>query len=85
MPLSMQAKLLRVLQEKEIERLGAEKTISVDVRIISATNKDLCDLVREGAFREDLYYRINVINFHIPPLGIERKISLSWSIMLLRN
>jgi transcriptional regulator with PAS, ATPase and Fis domain len=68
MPLSMQAKLLRVLQEKEIERLGAEKTISVDVRIISATNKDLCDLVREGAFREDLYYRINVINFHIPPL-----------------
>lgn len=68
MPLSMQAKLLRVLQEKEIERLGAEKTIPVDVRIISATNKELCDLVRAGAFREDLYYRINVINFHIPPL-----------------
>jgi transcriptional regulator with PAS, ATPase and Fis domain len=72
MPLPMQAKLLRVLQEGEIERVGGIKTIPIDVRIISATNKDLLSLIKEGNFREDLYYRLNVVNFHIPPLR-ERK------------
>ncbi|MCS6958053.1 MAG: sigma 54-interacting transcriptional regulator [Aquificaceae bacterium] len=72
MPLSLQPKILRVIQDKEIERLGSEKTIKVDVRIISATNKNLSDLVAHGQFREDLYYRLNVLPIHIPPLR-ERK------------
>jgi len=72
MPLSLQAKLLRVLQEKEIERLGGSKPIKIDVRIVAATNKNLKKMVYEGTFREDLYYRLNVINIHIPPLR-ERK------------
>ncbi len=72
MPLLLQSKLLRVLQEKEIERLGSSKTIKVDVRIIAATNKNLEKMVQEGTFREDLYYRLNVIPIYIPPLR-ERK------------
>ncbi len=68
MPLVMQSKLLRVLQEREIERLGSEGSIPIDVRVISATNKDLQAMVKEGAFREDLYYRLNVVHFNIPPL-----------------
>ncbi|MCS6876073.1 MAG: sigma 54-interacting transcriptional regulator [Aquificaceae bacterium] len=72
MPLSLQPKILRVIQDKEIERLGSEKTIKVDVRIISATNKNLRELVSQGQFREDLYYRLNVLPIHIPPLR-ERK------------
>lgn len=72
MPMAMQAKLLRVLQEKEIERLGSENTIPIDVRVISATNKDLHSMTINGSFRADLYYRLNVINFHIPALR-ERK------------
>ena len=68
MPLTMQAKLLRVLQEKEIERLGGEQTIPIDVRVISATNKDLYAMTMRGTFRADLFYRLNVINFHIPAL-----------------
>ncbi len=72
MPISLQAKLLRVLQEKEIERLGGSSPIKIDVRIIAATNKDLEKMVYEGTFREDLYYRLNVISIHIPPLR-ERK------------
>lgn len=75
MPMIMQAKLLRVLQEKVIERLGSEKTIPVDVRVITATNKNLPVLVKEGTFREDLYYRINVVNLHAPPLR-ERKLDI---------
>ncbi len=63
-----QAKLLRVLQEREFTRIGGIQPIKVDVRIIAATNKNLDDLVRRGAFREDLYYRINVISLYLPPL-----------------
>ncbi|WP_081413376.1 sigma-54 interaction domain-containing protein [Aneurinibacillus terranovensis] len=68
MPLMMQAKLLRVLQEKEIEPIGSETPEPVDVRIIAATNKDLKTLVDEGKFRHDLYYRLNVVMLEIPPL-----------------
>jgi two-component system response regulator HydG len=68
MPLTMQVKLLRVLQEREITRVGGEKVIPVDVRVITATNKDLLQLVKEGSFREDLYYRLNVVGLEIPPL-----------------
>lgn len=67
-PLFMQVKLLRVLQEKRIRRVGGEKYIDLNIRIISATNKDLGDLVKKGEFREDLYYRLNVIKIDIPPL-----------------
>ncbi len=64
----LQAKLLRVLEEKAFERLGGSKTISVDTRIIAATNRDIEKTVQEGKFREDLYYRINVLRIHLPPL-----------------
>jgi len=68
LPLSTQVKLLRVLEEKVIERVGDSKSIPVDVRVISATNKNLSSLVETGAFRKDLYFRINVIPIHMPPL-----------------
>ncbi len=69
---SVQIKILRVLQEKTFERVGGEQTLEVDVRIISATNKDLKHEIERGTFREDLFYRLNVVNIHIPPLR-ERK------------
>ncbi len=68
MPFAVQSKLLRVLQEKEIERLGGNERISLDVRVIAATNVDLEESVRQGRFRQDLYYRLNVFRIALPPL-----------------
>ena len=68
MPLELQAKLLRVLQERELQRLGSSDTIKIDVRVIAASNANLPDLVRQGKFREDLYYRLNVVPLEMPPL-----------------
>ena len=67
-PTSMQVKLLRALQEQEFERVGGVRTLSVDVRVITATNRDLRADIDEGRFREDLYYRLNVVHVHLPPL-----------------
>jgi two-component system nitrogen regulation response regulator NtrX len=73
MSLRTQGKLLRVLQEQEFQRVGGGRTISVDVRIIAATNKDLEKEIRHGSFREDLYYRLNVIPIQVPPLRERRE------------
>src|SRR5262249_15415441 len=67
-PASMQAKLLRVLQERRFERVGGAESIEVDVRVIAATNRSLLKLVKQGTFREDLYYRLNVVKFDLPAL-----------------
>ncbi|MBI5663554.1 MAG: sigma-54-dependent Fis family transcriptional regulator [Nitrospirae bacterium] len=72
MPPSMQVKLLRVIQEKEVLRLGATKPISVDVRFVAATNRDIHDEIKTGRFRQDLYFRLNVVSLRVPPLS-ERK------------
>lgn len=69
---NVQIKLLRVLQEREFERVGGEETIQVDTRVIAATNKDLLEQIKKQVFREDLYYRLNVVHIHVPPLR-ERK------------
>jgi DNA-binding NtrC family response regulator len=68
MPMALQMKMLRVLQEREFERIGDTRTVKVDVRIVAATNADLTKMVKDGTFREDLYYRLNVISVHIAPL-----------------
>jgi two-component system NtrC family response regulator len=73
LPLHLQVKLLRALQEREIERLGASRPIPVDVRLLAATHRDLEALVRRGAFRDDLYYRINVVTIAVPPLRERRE------------
>ncbi len=73
MSMAAQVKLLRVIQEHEFERVGGNKTISVDVRIVAATNKKLEEQVKNGHFREDLYYRLNVVNINVPPLRSRRE------------
>lgn len=72
LPLVMQTKLLRILQEREVERVGGVKKYHIQVRIVCATNRDLKEMIRQGKFREDLFYRLNIIQLHIPPLR-ERK------------
>jgi DNA-binding NtrC family response regulator len=73
MPLAMQAKLLRVLQEREIERVGGHETIKIDVRVVAATNRDLVEATKTGAFRPDLYDRLNVVPLAVPPLRARRE------------
>jgi DNA-binding NtrC family response regulator len=77
LPLSMQVKLLRAIQERRIKRLGAEREVAATFQLICATNRNLEDLTRNGAFREDLYYRINVLPLHVPPLR-ERPDDVLW-------
>ncbi len=72
MPLGLQAKLLRVVQEKQCVRIGSSKPVCVDVRILAATNRDLTQMVARKEFRKDLFFRLNVVPVHIPPLR-ERK------------
>ena len=73
LPLSLQVKLLRVLQEKTLVRVGGVKPIAVDVRVMAATNRDLPEMVKNGSFRDDLYYRLNVFGIQIPPLRQRRE------------
>ncbi len=77
MPLTMQVKLLRAIQDGQITRIGAERAIPVELRLLCATHRDLTEMIAEETFREDLYYRINVVNIHVPPLR-ERADDILW-------
>jgi DNA-binding NtrC family response regulator len=68
LPLGLQTKFLRVLEERRFERVGGQRALEVDVRVVAATNRDLAEMVRRGTFREDLYYRLSVIQIEVPPL-----------------
>jgi two-component system NtrC family response regulator len=70
--IGLQPKLLRVIQERSFERLGNNKTVSIDIRLICATNRNLTEMVQQGKFREDLFYRLNVVQLHLPPLRERR-------------
>ncbi|MFC3883982.1 sigma-54 interaction domain-containing protein [Bacillus songklensis] len=85
MPLPMQSKLLRVLQEKEIERVGGRAPISVDVRVMAATHRNLEEMVQQGKFRQDLYYRLNVMKIDIPPLRERREDIVPIASILLKK
>lgn len=84
LPVHLQAKLLRVLQDKEIVPVGGTKARRVDIRVIAATNRNLSDMVKKGTFREDLYYRLNVVPVYIPPLR-ERKDDISFLLVYFMN
>jgi len=84
-PLHLQAKLLRVLQNRTVTRVGSEKQMAIDIRLICATNKNLEEMVREGHFREDLYYRINTMQMHLPPLRDRAKDILPLAERFLRK
>lgn len=85
LPRALQPKLLRALQEREIIRVGGISTIPVDVRLIAATNQDLEAMVEGGTFRRDLYYRLNLIPLHIPPLRERGTTSPFWPCIFWRN
>ncbi|HMM21121.1 MAG TPA: sigma-54-dependent Fis family transcriptional regulator [Selenomonadales bacterium] len=85
MTMAMQAKLLRVLQEREYERVGGTKTLKTDVRVVAATNRNLEGMIEKGEFRQDLYYRLNVITITIPPLRERREDIASLSLALLKK
>lgn len=84
MPPNMQVRLLRVIQERRVVRIGGERPIALDLRLVCATHRDLKRMVAEGCFREDLYYRINVVHVHIPPLR-ERREDILWFTRLFLN
>ena len=85
LPLEMQPKLLRVLEEKEFERIGATSLLRADFRLIAASNQNLEEMVSQGRFRQDLYYRLNVIPLHIPPLRERREDIIPLSYHMLRE
>jgi transcriptional regulator with PAS, ATPase and Fis domain len=85
MPLSIQVKILQVLQDKQFMRVGGTSTEKVDVRIIAATNRDLREEIANGTFREDLFYRLNVIEINLPPLRSRSEDILLWLKCLSKN